>query len=331
MIRLCVDSAGLARTRFVVSPLHEAVNTLMPDGLRPRTGPDAWAGRARRVLRREGLELLSAFALDQAGGYLPDFLTPHPNGPAPSLAEQLAAVRGTRPDRVLAELRAVELGRPEARLEGRALPEAVRRVLEEQGPAALARQAAEELGRYWEAAVGPYWSEARAALDAEVDRRGRILARHGAAAMFNSLVPELRWADGRIELESRFEVHLPAPELLLMPSLVARRVVVVLDPVDGLERQPTLLYPVERPPTAPELPDPAVARLLGPTRAALLAALARPATTTALAARHFLSESTTSYHLGVLHRSGLVSRSRSGREVLYQRTVRGTELTGRQA
>ncbi|MFD9127047.1 ArsR/SmtB family transcription factor [Kitasatospora sp. NPDC059571] len=329
MIRLSVDSTGLARTRFVVSPLHEAANTLMPDGLNPRTGPDAWAGRARRVLRRENLELLSAFALDQAGGYLPDFLTPHPNGPAPSLAEQLEAVHTTRPDRVLAELRAVQVGRPEARLQGRALPEAVRRVLDEQGPAQLARQAAEELGRYWELAVSPYWAGVRAALDAEIDRRGRVLARHGAAAMLNSLTPDLRWADGRIELASRFEVDLPAPELLLMPSLVARRVVVVLDPVDGLERRPTLLYPIERPAAATELADPSLARLLGPTRAALLAALARPATTTALAAQHFLSESTTSYHLGVLHRSGLVSRRRNGREVLYQRTTRGTDLTAR--
>ncbi|AUG75250.1 hypothetical protein CFP65_0275 [Kitasatospora sp. MMS16-BH015] len=326
MIRLLVDSTGLARTRFVVSPLHEAIGTLMPSGLRPRSGPDAWMGRARRVLRREGLELLAAFALDQAGSYLPDFLTPHPSGPAPGIAEQVEAVRTTPPERVLAELDAVRHGRPAANLAGRELPEVVERTLA-QGPAELARRAAEELERYWELAMAPYWPEARSVLDAEVDRRGRVLARHGAAAMLNSLTPQLRWADGRIELESRYEVCVPAPEVLLLPSLVNQETLIILDPVPGLQRTPALHYPIERPSAVSELPDPSVAQLLGPTRAALLASLGRPATTSALAARHFLSESTASYHLGVLHRSGLVSRNRSGREVLYQRTERAEHLT----
>ncbi|PYC77988.1 transcriptional regulator [Streptomyces tateyamensis] len=325
MIRLIVDATGLARTRFVVSPLHEAVGTLMPSGLPPRTGPDAWVGQARQFLHRERLDLLAAFALDQAGSYLPDFLTPHPSGPAPTVAEQLEAVRSTPPSRILAELDAFQQGRPAANLAGRELPEPVRAALA-RGPEQLARQAAEELGRYWELAIAPYWAEARALLDAEVDRRARTLARHGAAAMLNSLTPKLRWADGQLELESRYEVCLPAAEVLLMPSAVAREVVVVVDPVSVLGRPPALLYPVERPTTAPDSADPAVAQLLGPTRAALLTSLDRPATTSSLAARHFLSKGTVSYHLDVLHRSGLVTRSRNGREVLYQRTRRGEEL-----
>ncbi|MFE4538705.1 ArsR/SmtB family transcription factor [Streptomyces scopuliridis] len=72
-----------------------------------------------------------------------------------------------------------------------------------------------------------------------------------------------------------------------------------------------------------------MARLLGPTRAGLLVALAQPASTTELATRHFLRISTVSYHLGILHRAGLVARARSGRSVLYRRTPEGSRLAGR--
>ncbi|MFF2146275.1 helix-turn-helix domain-containing protein [Kitasatospora sp. NPDC058190] len=325
MIRLTIDSTGLARTRFVVSPLHEAVNTLMASSLNSRTGPYAWVGRTRRVLRREKLELLAGLALEQDGGYIPDFLSPHPSGPDPTVTEQLEAVRRTDPERVRAELETVRNGLPAANLIGRQVPDTVLRSLQ-RGPRYFAERVADELGRYWELALAPYWPDARAVLDAEIDHRGRFLARHGSGALFNSLSPELSWSDGLIRLESRFEVNLPARMVLLMPTLVSRRIHVILDPVDGWNRAPTLMYPLAKSPAVPQSPTPALAQLLGPTRADLLAALIDPATTAALAARHFLSAGTVSYHLGVLHRSGLVSRVRSGREVLYRRTPRGEEL-----
>ncbi|MBV6698207.1 helix-turn-helix transcriptional regulator [Kitasatospora aureofaciens] len=329
MITLTIDSVGLARSRFVVSPLHEAVNTLMSSGLTSRTGPYAWVSRTRRVLRRERLELLAGLALDKSGGYLPDFLSPHPAGPAPEVAEQLAAVRATPPDRVLGELETVRRGRPEVGLMGRVLPGVVERTLE-RGPRYFAQRAADELSRYWELAIAPYWPDARAVLDAEIDQRGRFQARHGAGALINSLAPQLSWAEGRIELESRFTVALPARMVLLMPTLVTRSIHVILDPIDGVHRAPTLMYPVAHRAVAELEPSPALAQLLGPTRADLLAALVGPSTTAALAGRHYLSAGTVSYHLGVLHRSGLVSRVRSGREVLYRRTPRGEELVATQ-
>ncbi|MFG2111873.1 winged helix-turn-helix domain-containing protein [Streptomyces sp. NPDC048718] len=66
--------------------------------------------------------------------------------------------------------------------------------------------------------------------------------------------------------------------------------------------------------------------MLGPTRAGLLAALVRPASTAQLSERHFLSPATVSYHLGVLYRAGLVTRARAGRAVLYRRTPAGSRL-----
>jgi len=51
--------------------------------------------------------------------------------------------------------------------------------------------------------------------------------------------------------------------------------------------------------------------------------------TSDLSERLRLSPSTISYHLSVMHGSGLVTRARAGRAVLYRRTDRGTALAGR--
>ncbi|MCX4582918.1 winged helix-turn-helix domain-containing protein [Streptomyces sp. NBC_01481] len=87
---------------------------------------------------------------------------------------------------------------------------------------------------------------------------------------------------------------------------------------------PLVVYPLTAPSSRAHTASAELARLVGPTRADLLTALARPASTSELAARHFLSPATVSYHLGVLRRSGLVSPIRDGRYVLYRRTEQGT-------
>ncbi|MFI8182257.1 winged helix-turn-helix domain-containing protein [Actinacidiphila glaucinigra] len=327
MIELTVDAAGLARSHFAVSPLHEVAATLLPWGLRPDPEADPWVARARRVLRRARLPLLSELALD-GGGYLPDFLSPHPSGPSPTVEEELDRVRATPPGRVLDELEALRNGRPCNGLAGAELPPGVRRAMT-RGGGHVARQVAEELRRYWELAFAPHWPDAKAALDAEVDRCAGVLARQGAAGLFNSLHPGIRWAGGTLRVDSRFTVGIPVPLVIVVPSLVATGPAVVVDPVPGGRRPPMVAYPVRDRPVAPVPPSAELAGLLGPTRAGLLGALARPASTTQLAARHFLSAATVSYHLGVLHRAGLVTRTRSGRTVLYRRTPAGSRLTGR--
>ena len=88
-------------------------------------------------------------------------------------------------------------------------------------------------------------------------------------------------------------------------------------------RRPAMLfYPIPRrsPGTPPEPPRPG--ELIGRTRARILAAVADPATTGEVAGRLRLSPSTVSYHLQILHRAGLVRRTRELRSVLYQSTRR---------
>ncbi|WP_460110854.1 ArsR/SmtB family transcription factor [Streptomyces sp. YKOK-J1] len=329
MIELTVDAAGLARSRFAISPLHEVVATLLPWGMRPAADADPWVARARRVLRRAQLPLLSELALD-AGGYVPDFLSPHPVQPSPSVEEELQRVRCTPPERVLGELQALRDGRPCNGLAGCELPPGVRRAMA-RGGAHVARQAADEMRRYWELAFAPHWKAAKSALDAEVDRCAGVLARHGAAALFNSLHPHIRWADGTLHVESRYQIALPVPQVIVVPSLVAPQPAVAVDPTRDGARPPMLVHPVRdktiTDTISPGAPTAETAQLLGPTRAALLAALTQPASTAQLAARHYLSPATVSYHLGVLHRAGLVARTRTGRTVLYHQTPNATRLT----
>ncbi|WP_442906782.1 ArsR/SmtB family transcription factor [Kitasatospora sp. NBC_01246] len=67
------------------------------------------------------------------------------------------------------------------------------------------------------------------------------------------------------------------------------------------------------------MPD-GLARVIGRTRARLLAELDAPASTTELAARTGLSAANVSHHLTALRGAGLAARHRAGRTVLYLRT-----------
>ncbi len=99
----------------------------------------------------------------------------------------------------------------------------------------------------------------------------------------------------------------------------------------GLEPQspqpPYLLYPaVNDDGGAARAAASAANALIGATRTVLLKDLNRPRTTRELARRHCLAESTVAYHLGILHRSGLATRVREGRNVLYQQSRQGATL-----
>jgi DNA-binding transcriptional ArsR family regulator len=115
--------------------------------------------------------------------------------------------------------------------------------------------------------------------------------------------------------------------LLLMPSaFIWPDVVALLDP----PARPAVVYPARG---IAELWQPAhsghfdaLGRLLGRTRASLLASLAEPAATHTLARRHGLAPSTVSEHMTVLHEAGLVTRRRHRHAVLYEQTLLGTEL-----
>jgi DNA-binding transcriptional ArsR family regulator len=321
MIEFVFAPDDVARVRFAFSPLWELVRSL-----RVLADPSGhalhlpWARTVRPRLRGLGLEPL--FAVVPPAGYIPDFLTPPPRTPLPDIGAELAVVRATPPAVVAAELRWTERGnRP--------------------GPARLALAAdpgrtlerlAGLLERYWEAAVEPFWPRVRDLLEGEVLRRAGALAAEGAAGVFGDLHEAVSWRAGTLTVDRRWSFRgEPAGRgMLLVPSaFVWPNVSVMVPPY-----QPMLSYPPRGVATLWESGRPAepradaLAALIGRRRAELLAALARPASTTDLARRLGVTAGAVSQHLGVLRACGLVTGHRMGRRVLYVRTPAGDALAG---
>ena len=154
----------------------------------------------------------------------------------------------------------------------------------------------------------------------------------------------MSWTGDALEVRSRFDVDVGwARAVVLVPSVLAPRPVVGVDPVDAEPatlRVPLVVYPLGATgiepapvgtgaePAAPVAGPAAVADLLGATRAALLADLTSPRTTAELAGRACLSAPTVSYHLQVLLRAGLLTRRPGRPGVLYQASELGARLVG---
>ena len=160
--------------------------------------------------------------------------------------------------------------------------------------------------------------------------RADRLAREGWAAALADVHPDVRYRDGHVELRAQADeadVDLAGRGLMLMPSVfVWPQVAYGVD----LPWPPVLIYPARgvaalwsREPTGAA---DGLARLLGPTRAAVLTALEEPATTTQLVAALHLSVGGVGDHLAALRAAGVVSRARAGRSVLYTRTPVGDAL-----
>ena len=316
MIRYVFGPDDLGRVRFAIAPVFELAGSV-----EVLSDPDAhalhapWVRAVRERIDPGEIELLRAVL--GRGGYRPDFLTPPPDTPRPTLAEGLERVRATRPAQVRKELAWTF---PSGRMPAAAA------ALAADPAAGLARLVA-QMSAYWELALAPWWDRIAAALEADVAQQARALAAGGPLAAFSELHPRVRWRDGAVEVEHVYdaEVELAGRGLLLIPAaFVWPGLWAMIDP----PWQPAIVYaprglgtlwePAERPR--------ALDALLGARRARILAALSVPASTTDLAARLGASPAGVSEHLGVLRRAGLVGAQRQGRAVLYARTDAGDAL-----
>ncbi|MGK5638745.1 DUF5937 family protein [Streptomyces sp. URMC 126] len=309
----------LLRCRFAVSPLwetQEALRTLHQSERHGYYGP--WLRRVRKVAAR--IDLSAYRLLMPRLGYAPDVLCPPPRDRSASFADELARVRAADP-----ELVREELARSLADTPGAAESARGRAMLAD--PAAL-RELTDVLEQTWRSLLLPHWPRHRALLEEDVAYRTRQLADGGLERLFADLHPALTWRAGTLTLHNRgdHERTLRGEGLLLVPSaFVWPKLVGGFDP----PWQATLVYPARGIGglwAAPAAPSDALVRLLGPNRAALLAGLAAPATTTDLAERHGLALSSVSAHLTVLRDAGLLTARRRGRQVLYERTGLGTAV-----
>jgi hypothetical protein len=305
----------VARIRFAFSPLVEAVMSLIV--LRAPAAHSLhlpWVRATRPLVAH--LDLSELFALVPVRGDTADFLTPPPTSPLPDFAEELEAVRATPPERVAAELAGVP-----------GLPETAAAPIRADPQAAIARLTA-TLQAYWDIALARQWPRIAALLEADVLWRSKRLATGGTTALFEDLHETIAWHRGRLTAADPHHHcgSLAGEGLLLVPTVMSwpgvRKMIAPY--------QPQLAYPARGiatlwetgPPPAPR----ALAALIGPTRAAMLTALAEPSTTTGLARRLQVTPGAVSQHLSVLRDAGMVTRSRVGRQVLYRRTRTGDTL-----
>jgi hypothetical protein len=311
----------LLGVRFATSPLWEtmsAVRTFVDGGAAAYHAP--WhAAVADRLAR---LDLGPLLATQPRHGYVPDFLTPAPDGPAPRLRDQLTALRATPLEHVRDEL---ERCRREARSP---VDTEVLAALAADPERALALLA-DGLQDVWRELVAPFWPRIRALLDTDIDHHSRLLARHGLRRLFDELHPKIRWTERGVEVcgvDDDVVVELDERGLLLMPSAYIAPFVA---PIVDEPWQPAIVYPARGVAALwrrPSVPPEALARLLGATRALLLTTLDRPLSTKTLAALTELSPAGVSRHVLALRDAGLLASSRRGHEVLYRRTTLGRAL-----
>ncbi|MEU0068677.1 transcriptional regulator [Streptomyces sp. NPDC006332] len=321
MISFVLGVEDLADTRFAVSPLHEtllSLRVLQDPGLSALHIP--WR---RSVVGRIGpLDTELLMALVARRRTIPDFLAPQPTSFAPTFDEQLAVVRRASPARVRHDLLTAHAPDP--------LPAALHdaTVADDVSVVRLRDALCELLRQFWEVAIEPEWRQMRLLLEADMTYRARQLAVGGARLLFADMHPNLRWHNGVLHIDkmiSRHRVAASGRGLLLLPSVFAHKPA----PPVGPQEPPRLVYPVRGVATlwaTPRAVDAtALASLLGAPRARLLTLLEEP-----LATVERVTPSAVSQHLRVLHATGLVTRARDGRQVLYRRSSLGDQLTDRQ-
>jgi regulatory ArsR family protein len=335
MVRFELGVEDLARTHFGISPLAETVRSLraVSDPSR-HTLYLPWLRTVRDELDRLDMELLLSIVGPPRGGErflsgasqaLPDFLTPVPDRFVARFDEELARARATPP--AIARRHLLATHAPDA------VPQALTAVTR---PGArptrvLLTRICDELEQYHGVALASTWPDMQLVLEADTTYRARQLALGGARQLFADMHPNLRWRDGVLHIDEMISDHTVTAAgrgLLLMPSIFAVKPVPPMIP----DEPPSLAYPSRGIATlwAPPTPRPAaaLASLLGPARAQLLDMLAEPLPTVELARRLKVTPSAVSQHLKVLHETGLLTRARAGRQVLYRRTTLGDQLAG---
>lgn len=316
-LRLTAGNDDLITSRFSISPLWELVRAVQllteptdPALLRP------WLARYRSRARALDLDVVLALQAPRWGA---DFVTMVPTGPSATIEEQLAELRLTPAARVRRDAEEAFRRRGGA-------PSRIRDILLGED---AADHVADQLAVAWQELLAPEWPVLHAVLERDIVHRAGQLAARGWSAALDGLHPAVSWRDNAIELGRQPASgggELGGRGLLFVPSVfIWPGLALSLDP-------PTLVYPArgvaalwEQPASGNGAHD-GLSRLIGSSRAAVLRALDQPASTTQLAAILGRSLGGLGDHLAVLRASGLVTRARSGRHVLYRRSSVGDAL-----
>jgi DNA-binding transcriptional ArsR family regulator len=315
MVTFVFSIDSVLHCRFGISPVGETLAALRATGVAARdTSHFAWLRQRRATLEElhRDHDLSPLRALLGEHGYVPDFLNPLPKATVGTIQEELESIARAPRARVRAEI--------ERALAGREVEPGAVRVLRSKD---AAPRLAELLAVFWHGLVEPSWPALRDVLERDVAYRARRLAEGGLARLFEDLSPRVALRGRRLRVAQRTDatVELGPTGLLLMPSAF------VMPQVATMEEPPVLIYAARGSAALVGREEhgdnAALGRLIGSTRAEILASLGDPASTTSLARRLRRSPGNVADHLAVLLQNGLVARQRAGRRVLYSRTQLG--------
>ena len=265
------------------------------------------------------MDLSLPLALLPRKGYIADFLTPPPVSPLMSIADELAMIRETSPELVAHDV--------ELLVRNENPPETLQPFLDD--PAGSVERLADSLETFWSVAIEPDWPRIQSLLEADILYRSRRLTEGGLDLLFSDLHGEVEWGGDVLTIKCECAVpdlDLAGRGMLLVPSAFSPHKTSAMTEEPW---QPTVIYPArgvallwEEARTAPE----ALSKVMGRSRAALLADLDAPRTTTDLAQRLEMTPGGVSQHLTALKDSGFVTARRNGRVVLYCRSELADQL-----
>ena len=318
MIEYVFGPEDVARTRFAISPMWEtasAIRALRNPSVASLHLP--WVKRIRPHLK--GMDLSLPLALLPRKGYIADFLTPPPISPLMSFEDELEIIRSTSPELVRNDV--------EILVRNENPRESLQPFLDD--PAGAVQRLADALAEFWTVALESDWPRIQSLLEADILYRSRRLAEGGVDLLFSDLHGEVAWGGEVLTIQCECAIpnlELAGRGLVLVPSAFCPHKTAAMTEEPW---QPTVIYPArggallwEEAAQAPE----ALAKVLGRSRAALLADLDAPRTTTDLAQRLEMTPGGVSQHLSVLKDSGFVTARRNGRAVLYCRSELADQL-----
>ncbi|WP_290118855.1 winged helix-turn-helix domain-containing protein [Actinomadura sp. DC4] len=191
------------------------------------------------------------------------------------------------------------------------------------GAAGSRKALADDLCTYFDSSLASSWSQIRATTVTDRALRSEILLQGGIDALFGTLGFGVRWEPPTLHIPAPFtaDIHLEGRGLLLLSSYFT----IASVGMDSPNWPPVLVYPMYLGGRPDDGTD-ALGPLLGRTRAAVLASLRMPATTTSLAGRAGVSVSSASQHTTALRNAGLISTIRRGLVVEHTLTPLGAAL-----
>jgi DNA-binding transcriptional ArsR family regulator len=268
------------------------------------------------VPRDPGFDLDLLLELTRPDHFVPDILGPTPSARPGHPLDQFGRMATTDDEVLESDLRAMRELIPGSRVARMDTRE-------------FAERTAEAMAAYWLAVLEPVWERIDAITGADIAHRSVALASDGLERALGELNPGVSWVgDGLALALGQSQVRLPSTGqgLWLLPLVFRGGGVMLADK----SIPPVIAYSARGAGQLWERPVESIVggldALIGRSRAAILARLDIPRSTTALAEALMLSPGTVSQHLAVLVSAGLCSSRRDGKRVLYSRTPRADVL-----